>query len=317
MLNQNEKSYYSRQVILPEIGEKGQEKLKQAKVLVIGAGGLGCPILTYLAAAGVGHIGIADADIIDKSNLHRQVLYGYSQSGMPKVEAATNRLKDLNPFVKFTGYYERLLPENANGIIKNYDIVVDATDNFPTRYLINDVCVILNKPFVLGSIDRFQGQVSVMNFREINGTIGPTYRCLFPEPPKPESAPSCAEIGVLGVLPGIIGSLQANEVIKMIVGFGDVLSGKLFVLDTATSNSYTLKITRNEKMVQLAKDLKDKLNRFDYMDFCHLKNENVKEIEADSLRKKICKGVFLDLKYKHWLQNLAVFLERITKKGAQ
>ena len=212
MFIQEEKSFYSRQLLLPEIGETGQQKLKQARVLVIGAGGLGCPVLTYLAAAGVGHIGIVDADIIDKTNLHRQVLFGFSQIGMPKVEAAINRLKDLNPYVTLKGFYENLLPENAIEIIKSYDIVVDATDNFPVRYLINDSCVILDKPFVLGSIDRFQGQVSVMNFKDNNGVSGPTYRCLFPYPPKPESAPNCSQIGVIGVLPGIIGSFQANEV---------------------------------------------------------------------------------------------------------
>lgn len=287
MLNQDEKLFYSRQLLLPEVGALGQQKLKQAKVLVIGAGGLGCPLLTYLTAAGVGNIGIVDADIIDKTNLHRQVLFGYSQVGMPKVDAAINRLKDLNPHVNFKGYFEKLLPENAIEIIQNYDIVVDATDNFPTRYLINDACVILDKPFVLGSIDRFQGQVSVMNFKDKNGNTGATYRCLFPSPPKPETAPNCVQIGVLGVLPGIVGSIQANEVIKMIIGFGDVLSGKLFVLDTANSTSFTMKIKRNEKMVQLAKSLKDNLRSFDYIDFCHLKNTEINEIEPALLKRKL------------------------------
>ncbi len=289
MLSQKEKVFYDRQLILPEIGEEGQLKLKQAKVLVIGAGGLGCPLLTYLTAAGVGNIGIVDADIIDKTNLHRQVLFGFSQIGMPKVEAAINSLSDKNPNLSFKGYCEKLVAGNAIELIQDYDIVVDATDNFPARYLINDTCVILDKPFVLGSIDRFQGQISVMNFKDENGIAGPTYRCLFPFPPKPESAPNCAQNGVIGVLPGIVGSIQANEVIKMIVGFGDVLSGKLFIIDTASCASYTLKISRNEKMVTFAKGLKENLKTFYYWDFCHLTNDETREIDPVNLKEKLDK----------------------------
>jgi len=287
MLAIEEKSFYNRQLILPEIGEAGQKKLQHSKVLVVGAGGLGCPVLTYLTAAGVGNIGIIDADIVDKSNLHRQVLYGFSQIGLPKVKAAAERLKDLNPNINLQGYFEKLEPENALRIISNYDIVVDATDNFPSRYLINDTCIILDKPFVLGSIDRFQGQLSVMNFKDKDDVAGPSYRCLFPHPPEPESAPNCEQNGVIGVLPGIVGTMQANEVIKMIVGFGDVLSGKLLILDTAGATSYTIKIDRNDKMIRLAQSLEDNLQNYDYVDFCHLKNKDIAEIEPGSLKGKI------------------------------
>jgi sulfur-carrier protein adenylyltransferase/sulfurtransferase len=287
MLNTREKAFYGRQILLTEIGEAGQEKLKLAKVLVIGAGGLGCPVLTYLAAAGVGNIGVMDADIIDESNLHRQVLYGVSHISKPKTEAAIERLQDLNPHIGFDGYFEKLTPGNALEIIKKYDLVVDATDNFPTRYLINDACVILNKPFVSGSIDRFQGQVAVLNFEDKNGVLGPTYRCVFPEPPKPESAPNCSQIGVIGVLPGIIGSFQANEIIKIITGYGEVLSGKLFILDTALLSSTTIKIKRNPEMVERALSIKNNLAHFDYNDFCHLKRSEIIEIDSADLQKKL------------------------------
>lgn len=233
MLALNELSRYKRHILLPEIGIEGQEKLKKAKVLVIGAGGLGCPALQYLTAAGVGTIGIVDNDIIDESNLQRQILYTTEDVGKSKVETAKQRLSQLNPYTEFKAYNIRLISENALGIIENFDLVIDGSDNFSTRYLVNDACVIMKKPLVFGSIYKFEGQVSVFNFKN-----GPTYRCLFPDPPT--DSQSCSEIGVIGVLPGIIGSLQANEAIKIITEIGQVLSGKLLVFDALTMNTLHL-----------------------------------------------------------------------------
>ena len=218
--------HYSRHLIMPEVGTAGQRKLKAAKVLMIGAGGLGSPLGLYLAAAGVGTLGLVDFDVVDESNLHRQVLFGRAAVGRPKIEAAVERLRDLNPHIRLVPHETRLESSNALDLFKDYDLVVDGTDNFPTRYLVNDACVLSGKPNVYGSIFRFEGQVSIFW-----GAKGPCYRCLFPEPPPPGLVPSCAEGGVLGVLPGIIGSLQANEVIKLIVGVGDPLIGRLLLFD--------------------------------------------------------------------------------------
>jgi sulfur-carrier protein adenylyltransferase/sulfurtransferase len=222
MFSTSEQNYYARQLSLPELGPAGQQKLKQAKVLVIGAGGLGCPALTYLAAAGVGTIGIVDFDRVEMSNLHRQVLYGVSDVGRPKALAAAERLRSQNPHIRVVTHTEGLTRDNALTIAKDYDLVVDGSDNFPTRYLVNDTCVLLDIPLVFGSIYKFEGQVSVFNYQG-----GPTYRCLYPTPPEEGEVPNCAEIGVLGILPGIIGSLQAVEAIKLVTGLGEVLSGKL------------------------------------------------------------------------------------------
>lgn len=229
MLSQEERSRYSKQLILPEIGMEGQEKLSAAKVLVIGAGGLGCPVLQYLVAAGVGEIGIADGDTVDISNLQRQVLYTEQEVGLQKVTVAEKKLTALNPHVKIKTYPFFIDNTNALDVIRGYDIVVDGSDNFATRYLINDACIILDKPMVSGAIYKFEGQVSVFNYNN-----GPTYRCIFPEPPGNDESPNCADIGVIASLPGIIGTIQANEVIKIITGIGDVLSGKLLVIDTLT-----------------------------------------------------------------------------------
>jgi adenylyltransferase/sulfurtransferase len=223
---------YSRQIILPEIGLIGQEKIAAAKVLVVGAGGLGCPVLQYLAAAGVGTIGIADGDVVSASNLNRQVLYTNEDIGKAKVECAKARLKAQNPEVEIADYNTFLSEKNAREIIAQYDIVVDGTDQIPVRYLLNDVCVELGKPMVYGAIHKFEGQVSVFNF---NG--GPSYRDLFPEQPATGSIPSCAENGVLGILPGMVGIAQATEVLKIIAGFGGVLSGKLWVFNAKTMQS--------------------------------------------------------------------------------
>lgn len=288
MLSKEENIYYSRHLLLQEIGEQGQLRLKNASVLVVGAGGLGCPVLSYLTGAGVGHIGIIDADLVEKTNLHRQFLFGTSKIGQPKTEVVINHLKDLNPHISFTEHFLRLIPKNAIDIIKNYKIIVDATDNFPTRYLINDACVILDKPFVSGSIDRFQGQISVFNYADYTGTKGPTYRCLFPAPPSPETAPDCSQNGVLGVLPGIIGNLQASEVIKMITGAGNVLNGKVLVVDTLRSSFYSFALKRNENAVEQAMKLKENIINFDYDDFCQSSlSDKIKQISSRELSKKL------------------------------
>jgi adenylyltransferase/sulfurtransferase len=288
MLSKEENIYYSRHLLLQEIGEQGQLRLKNASVLVVGAGGLGCPVLSYLTGAGVGHIGILDADLVEKTNLHRQFLFGTSKIGQPKTEAVINHLQDLNPHIFFTEHFFRLIPKNAIDIIKNYEIIVDATDNFPTRYLINDACVILDKPFVSGSIDRFQGQISVFNYADYAGRKGPTYRCLFPLPPSPKTAPDCSQSGVLGVLPGIIGNLQASEVIKMITGSGSILNGKVLVVDTLRSSFYSFALKRNEHAVEQATKLKENIINFDYDNFCQSTlSDSIKQISSKELSKKL------------------------------
>lgn len=241
MLTSEEKTRYSKQVILPEVGMHGQEQLKAAKVLVVGAGGLGCPVLQYLVAAGVGTIGIADGDKVDITNLQRQVLYTTADIGSGKAATAHQKLAALNPHVYFNIYPVFIDHNNAIEIIREYDIVVDGSDNFATRYLVNDACVMLGKPMVSGAIYKFEGQVSVFNYKG-----GPTYRCLFPEPPGVGESPNCADIGVIATLPGIIGTIQANEVIKIITGIGEMLSGKLLVIDTLTMNSHTFSFKLNE-----------------------------------------------------------------------
>ncbi|MDW8447991.1 MAG: molybdopterin-synthase adenylyltransferase MoeB, partial [Anaerolineales bacterium] len=215
---------YSRHLLIPEVGLEGQRKLKAASILVIGTGGLGSPVSLYLAAAGVGHIGLVDYDVVDSSNLQRQVIHGTSTVGQLKVESARRRMLDLNPNIEVEIYNEPFTSENAMRIAADYDVIIDGTDNFPTRYLSNDVCVLLGKPNVYGSIFRFEGQVSVFDARR-----GPCYRCLFPEPPPPGMVPSCAEGGVLGVLPGTIGTIQATEALKLILGIGEPLIGRLLL----------------------------------------------------------------------------------------
>ena len=223
---------YSRHIILSEIGQIGQDRISNTKVLVIGAGGLGCPILQYLTAAGVGTIGIIDFDVVELSNLQRQVLFGTSSLGKNKAIAAKARLEDLNDSISIIAYPEPLTYQNAIALFNQYNIIVDGSDNFETRYLVNDACIITNKPLVFGAIYKFEGQVSVFNYQN-----GPSYRCLFPTPPKKDSVPNCSEIGVLGVLPGIIGSMQANEVLKIILGLGNSLSGKLLCYNALTSQT--------------------------------------------------------------------------------
>jgi molybdopterin/thiamine biosynthesis adenylyltransferase/rhodanese-related sulfurtransferase len=253
---------YSRHLIMPEVGMEGQRRLKAAKVLMIGAGGLGSPIGLYLAAAGVGTLGVADFDVVDDTNLHRQVLFGRSDVGRPKLDAALGRLAEINPHIQLVPHKLRLDSSNALELFAPYDIVVDGTDNFPTRYLVNDACVLLGKPNVYGSIFRFEGQVSIFW-----GAKGPCYRCLFPEPPPPGLVPSCAEGGVLGVLPGIIGSLQANEVIKLIVGAGDPMIGRLLLFDALKMKFRELKL-RKDPACPICSEHPTQQGLIDYAEFC-------------------------------------------------
>ncbi|MGQ9728177.1 MAG: molybdopterin-synthase adenylyltransferase MoeB [Candidatus Fervidibacter sp.] len=270
---------YSRHLILPEIGMAGQKKLRAASVLIIGAGGLSCPISLYLTAAGIGRLGLVDFDAVDRTNLQRQVLYGESVVGVPKVEAAAERLKDLNPDVEVEAYPVKLSSENALQIVSDYDIIVDGTDNFPTRYLTNDAAVMLGKPYIYGSIFGFEGQVSVFLPRPFSGfDRGPCYRCLFPSPPPPGTVPSCAEGGVLGVLPGIVGALQAAEAIKLIVGIGEPLIGKMMLIDTLRMEFRTVRIRRNPNC-PVCGDNPTIRELTDYEEFCGLRRGEVIETE--------------------------------------
>ncbi len=241
-LTQEEILRYSRHLLIPDVGLEGQRKLKAASVLLVGSGGLGSPVALYLAAAGVGRIGIIDYDVVDASNLQRQILHDTHRIGMLKVESARSRLLALNPFVQVDAYNEVFTSQNAEQIAADYDILVDGSDNFPTRYLLNDLGVLTGKPFVYGSIFRFEGQVSVFDARR-----GPCYRCLFPEPPPPDTVPSCADAGVFGVLPGTIGSIQATEVIKLIIGIGEPLIGKLLLYDALEMSIQVIHLRKNPR----------------------------------------------------------------------
>ena len=267
---------YNRHLIIPEFGLEAQQKLKAAKVLVIGSGGLGSPLLLYLAAAGVGTIGIVDFDTVDQSNLQRQVLFGISEVGKSKVEAAKARLENLNPYIQINTYNTQFSSKNALELISQYDVVADGTDNFPTRYLVNDASVIAGKPNVYASIFQFEGQVSVFNYRDKNGNLGPNYRDLYPSPPPPGLVPNCSDSGVLGVLPGIIGSLQASEVIKVITGVGEPLSGRFFVFDALSFETRILKISKRKDQAEI-KEL------IDYEQFCGVKavEKKIKEITVE------------------------------------
>ncbi|MEM9087382.1 MAG: molybdopterin-synthase adenylyltransferase MoeB [Cyanobacteria bacterium P01_F01_bin.53] len=257
-LNKAEYERYSRHLILPEVGLDGQKKLKAASVCCVGTGGLGAPLLLYLAAAGVGRIGIVDFDVVDHSNLQRQVIHGTSWVGKPKIESAKNRILEINPYCQVDLHEVRLSSDNALEIFEPYDIVVDGTDNFPTRYLVNDACVLLDKPNVYGSIYRFEGQATVFNYEG-----GPNYRDLYPEPPPPGLVPSCAEGGVLGILPGMIGVIQATETIKIILGQGNTLSGRLLVYNSLDMSFRELKL---RKPPEEHRAVIDKL--IDYEQFC-------------------------------------------------
>jgi sulfur-carrier protein adenylyltransferase/sulfurtransferase len=285
--SKEELARYNRHIIIPEFGEEAQLKLKAAKVLIIGSGGLGSPALLYLTAAGVGNIGIVDFDVVDDSNLQRQVLFDIREIGKPKVEAAKRRLEALNPYVNIIIHNTHINSGNALEIIKDYDVVADGTDNFPTRYLINDATLLLNKPNVYGSIFQFEGQVSVFNYVNRSGERGPNYRDLYPTPPPPGLVPSCAEGGVLGVLPGIIGSLQALEVIKVITGIGEPLSGRFYTFDALNFESRTFNIKRrDDNPVNGKNPTIHKL--IDYEQFCNMRaveEKPIKEISVNDLHQ--------------------------------
>jgi sulfur-carrier protein adenylyltransferase/sulfurtransferase len=285
MLQAEESQRYNRHLILPEVGLVGQTKLKQAKVLVVGAGGLGCPVLQYLAAAGVGNIGMVDGDTIDLTNLQRQILYSTPEIGQSKASVAHRKLQALNPTINLVAYPSHLTKENALEIIEKYDIVVDCTDNFPTRYLINDACVILQKTLVFGAIYKFEGQVSVFNLPLSNEERSATYRCLFPQMPSNEEVPNCAEAGVIGVLPGIIGTLQANEVIKIVVGIGEPLANQIWMLDALTLQTRKIKFKRVPERANISQLTY-------YQEVCEVKpNSNeVQEISPLALKQALDAG---------------------------
>jgi adenylyltransferase/sulfurtransferase len=276
-LSQDQIARYSRHLLLPEVGVEGQEKLCGAKVLCIGTGGLGSPLGLYLAAAGIGTLGLVDFDIVDQSNLQRQIMHGESTVGKLKVDSAKDRLADMNSDVEVVTYNTRLSSENALEIFKDYDIIVDGTDNFPTRYLANDAAVLLGKPYIYGCILRFEGQASVFHSKE-----GPCYRCLYPEPPPPGLVPSCAEGGVLGILPGIIGLIQATEVVKLILGKGETLIGRLMIFDALAMKFRELKL-RKDKDCPICGDNPTITELIDYELFCGIPSAAEAEAESATL----------------------------------
>ncbi len=284
IFTKEELARYNRHIIIPGFGMEAQLKLKAAKVLIIGSGGLGSPALLYLAAAGVGTLGIVDFDVVDDSNLQRQVLFGTESIGQPKVEAAKKRLEALNPNLNIVLHNTHLNSSNALEIIRNYDVVADGTDNFPTRYLVNDACVLLDKPNIYASIFQFDGQVSVFNYVDKNGVRGPNYRDLYPSPPPPGLVPSCAEGGVLGVLPGIIGSLQALEVIKVITGVGEPLSGRFFTFDALQFENRTFVIRKREDNPISGKN-PTITELIDYEQFCGMRAVEEKPLKEITVRE--------------------------------
>ncbi|MEJ7631821.1 MAG: molybdopterin-synthase adenylyltransferase MoeB [Rubrobacteraceae bacterium] len=290
-LSNDEISRYSRHLIMPEVALDGQKKLKAAKVLTVGTGGLGSPLALYLAAAGVGTLGIVDFDVVDESNLQRQILHGTSDVGRPKVESARDRIEDINPNVNVVVHEEALTSENALDIFADYDVIVDGTDNFPTRYLVNDACVLLGKPNVYGSIFRFEGQASVFWAEE-----GPCYRCLYPEPPPPGLVPSCAEGGVLGILPGAIGTIQATETVKLILGIGEPLIGRLMLYDALGMSFREMKL-RKDPNCPVCGENPTVTELIDYQEFCGIPQaaaaeqaNGVPEISVTELKRKMDAG---------------------------
>lgn len=285
-LSLDELQRYSRHLNLPNFGVDAQQRLKQSKVLVVGTGGLGAPMLQYLTAAGVGTIGVVDFDVVDASNLQRQVLFTSEDIGKPKVSTAIQRLSAQNPHINFIPFETRLDSSNALEIMSDFDVVADGTDNFPTRYLVNDACVLSGKTNVYASIFQFEGQVSVFNYEFEDGSRGPNYRDLFPSPPPPGMVPSCAEGGVLGVLPGIVGSLQASEVLKVLTGLGETLVGRLFLFDALHFSTRTLKVQKDPtNPISGENPSIDTL--IDYEDFCGLNDASTqKSIAVAELKKK-------------------------------
>jgi len=305
-LTNDEALRYSRHLILPEVGVDGQRRLKGARVLMVGAGGLGSPLGLYLAAAGVGTIGIVDFDVVDVTNLQRQIIHGTKDVGRPKLESARDRIRDINPHVRVEEYETRLSSENALEIFDGYDMVIDGTDNFPTRYLVNDACVLTGKPNVYGSIFRFEGQASIFATRE-----GPCYRCLYAEPPPPGLVPSCAEGGVLGVLPGIVGTIQANEAIKLIIGEGETLVGRLLLIDALRMRFRELKVRKNPSCPVCGPNATIR-ELIDYEEFCGVRPalaaaalDDATEITPADLKRRLDSGerpVILDVREPHELQ---------------
>ena len=290
-LSNDEIARYSRHLIMPEVALDGQKKLKAAKVLTVGTGGLGSPLALYLAAAGIGTIGIVDFDVVDESNLQRQIIHGTSDVGRPKVASARDKIEDINPNVEVVVHEEALTSENALSIFADYDVIVDGTDNFPTRYLVNDACVLLGKPNVYGSIFRFEGQASVFWAEE-----GPCYRCLYPEPPPPGLVPSCAEGGVLGILPGAIGVVQATEAVKLILGIGEPLIGRLMLYDALGMSFREMKL-RKDPNCPICGENPTVTELIDYEEFCGIPQANavaqengVPEITVRELKQKMDAG---------------------------
>ncbi|MEK9909165.1 MAG: molybdopterin-synthase adenylyltransferase MoeB [Candidatus Thalassarchaeaceae archaeon] len=287
-LSPEERARYARHLILPEMGEEGQKKLKKSSVIVVGAGGLGSPTLLYLAAAGVGKIGIIDDDKVDITNLQRQVIHSTAAVGSLKVESAANRIRELNPEIEVVEHNTRLDVNNALELLSDWDMIIDGTDNFPTRYTINDACEILGKPWVFGSIHRFEGQVTVFNYDD-----GPNYRDLFPNAPPPELAPNCAEAGVLGVLPGIVGTIQSAETIKLLLGVGDSLSGKLMVIDAKSMKTRLLKFDKSperEPVTEMSEQL--------IMEACQ--SQEIREEPPIGQVLEITPAEFLERRSKGW-----------------
>jgi molybdopterin/thiamine biosynthesis adenylyltransferase/rhodanese-related sulfurtransferase len=295
-LSNEEIARYSRHLIMPEVGMAGQRRLKAASVLMIGTGGLGAPVGMYLAAAGVGRIGMVDFDVVEASNLQRQIIHGTNDVGRPKIESARDRLRDINPHIEIETHETRLTSQNALRIFANYDIVVDGTDNFPTRYLVNDACVLTGKPNVYGSIFRFEGQASVFWAAAKNGR-GACYRCLYPEAPPPGLVPSCAEGGVLGVLPGIVGAIQANETIKIILGASDILVNRLLLFDAWQMKFRELKL-RKDPQCPICGENPTIKELIDYEEFCGLgaqpqtqsSEPKLEEITASDLKQRLDRG---------------------------
>jgi sulfur-carrier protein adenylyltransferase/sulfurtransferase len=282
---------YSRHLIMPEVALEGQKRLKQARVLTVGAGGLGSPLALYLAAAGVGTLGIVDFDVVDESNLQRQIIHGTSDLGRPKMESAREKIEDINPNVKVEAFEEALTSENAIEIFEDFEVIVDGTDNFPTRYLVNDACVLLGKPNVYGSIFRFEGQASVFYAEE-----GPCYRCLYPEPPPPGLVPSCAEGGVLGILPGAIGTIQATETVKLLLGIGEPLIGRLLLYDALSMRFREMKL-RKDPTCPLCGENPTVTQLIDYQEFCGIpqareaeESDDVPEMTVRELKEKLDNG---------------------------
>jgi adenylyltransferase/sulfurtransferase len=298
MLTPHELHRYSRQILLPDLQREGQQRLKEGSALVIGAGGLGSPALYYLVAAGVGRIGIVDSDSVEESNLQRQILFSSSDLGNPKATKASERLAQLNPLIKIETYPFLLTSRNAMDILSGYDVILDGSDNLPTRYLVNDAAVLLKKTLIYGALFQFEGQVSVFNHLLEDGTRGPNYRDLFPEPPPPEMVPSCSEAGVLGVLAGIIGSMQANEAIKVLAGMGKSLSGRLMIFDSLDFTTRFLNLKSNpDNPVSGTNPTIRKL--IDYEAFCNpgrnANKETVKEISPAEVKKLIDEGAKIQI----------------------